>query len=465
MLHIELNTLFDQRYLITDRLGEGGMGLVFAAQDTQRGDLPCAIKVLQYQQQEVTHSIRRLTQERSVMAKLRHEHIVEIFDVVASSRSDEHYIVMPLLEGHTLKAWVHERKVAQEPVTIEIFLRLMCQVLDALHHAHRMGVVHRDLKPDNLFVCQEVETSQIKVLDFGIAKDLTNQDSITADMHGGMVGTPRYMSPEQIKNREVTPQTDLYAIAVLIYEYLIDCHPFDTQEMRESNPLRGMPTSVQMSWHHVNSTPPPLKNLGMLGELIASALEKDPQSRPKSAHLMCTKIKKWLSVNQAITQSPIPISLSSLVHTPPPEAQALVLEETPSTPSRLEDSDPKLTALDPSTPIGGGVQPSSETTRKVHSARRTTQTYRDLASSANEAQTSGALTQNNQRVSRGPRSRSTSLKILTWTLRVILLLFVIAWAWYLNGRPDLPFLNRVLRPLLTAICESGLLINDFFTQR
>ena len=125
------------------------------------------------------------------MSKLKHQHIVEVFDVVASSKSEEHYIVMPLLKGKTFKQWFHDKQEQIDKVDIQAFLRLICQVLDALHYAHVMGVVHRDLKPDNILLESNKEDAEIKIIDFGLSAKIDKPNSLES-----IVGTPYYVAPE-----------------------------------------------------------------------------------------------------------------------------------------------------------------------------------------------------------------------------------------------------------------------------
>lgn len=307
---LQIGELFNNRYLITKILGAGGMGSVFAAQDKQRADLPCAIKVLHTQNQDDEHSIKRLSQERIMMSKLKHQHIVEIFDVAATSQSQEHYIVMPLLKGKTLNNWIKQQHDLNQTVSVHDFMKLICQILDALDYAHAMSIIHRDLKPDNIFVCEGDYAPTIKILDFGIAKDLEDHANLTSEMQNAMIGTPRYMSPEQIHNQPVSPQSDLYTLTLIIYEYLSGHHPFETPELKETSPMKGLPSALQMSWHHLHSTPMPLKALPSLWTLLESTVHKKASERLASARIMRNHIKDWLKTHSKARSLSIPIDES-----------------------------------------------------------------------------------------------------------------------------------------------------------
>jgi len=288
--------LFEGRYQIEATLGEGGMGAVYSALDLKRDQLPCASKVIRAQKRDNERYIQRLDREREVMDRLNHPNIVEVFDVAASAQGEARYLVMPLLEGAPLGDWIKEQRKGPSGLTVSRYLKLMIQALDALDYAHSHGVIHRDIKPDNLYVCQgERAHEQIKVLDFGIAKDLESSVQLTDEMGGAMMGTPRYMSPEQIQGEGIGPQSDIYALTIMIYEQLTGQHPFERPALQNSPDVKGLPAPFRMSWHHMNSEVPPLLELPTLWPILEPALHKAPYERTKSARELRDQLKRWLS--------------------------------------------------------------------------------------------------------------------------------------------------------------------------
>jgi serine/threonine protein kinase len=320
-----------------------------------------------------------------------------------------------------------------------------------------MGVIHRDLKPDNLFICEDQGHPYVKVLDFGIAKDLQDDGQITAVSENAMIGTPRYMAPEQITNKEISAQTDLYALAILTYERIVGVHPFETEECKQSNPMQGMPTSVQMSWNHLNATPQKLKGLGMLGELLMHALEKDPRARPKSAHLVCDKIKKWLSLNQSLAQERLPLG------------QALFNDATPIPSSDSIDRLPRVTPT-PSLNQSGARPKRSDSLNTGERSKRndsldTSERSTPTADSTRErTRTARRSKKSVAAPAAKPAQASPLLRYIKWAARVILAIYLSAWLWYLSGSPHIPLLHDLIAPLFNAICHWGISVNDQLTR-
>jgi serine/threonine protein kinase len=443
MSTLQIGELFNNRYLITRSLGAGGMGSVFAAQDKQRADLPCAIKVLHTQNQEDEHSIKRLSQERIMMSKLKHQHIVEIFDVVATSQSQKHYIVMPLLKGKTLNNWIKQQHDLNQTVNVNDFMKLICQILDALDYAHAMSIIHRDLKPDNIFVCEGDYAPTIKILDFGIAKDLEDHANLTSEMQNAMIGTPRYMSPEQIHNQPVSPQSDLYTLTLIIYEYLSGHHPFETPELKETSPMKGLPSALQMSWHHLHSTPTPLKALPSLWALLESTIHKKPTERLASARIMRNHIKDWLKTHSKARSFPIPIDESYYA------VHDSLDDEFHNNSTDFHITSPHLSP-DPSQPNLGFqhiYSPRSESVNLLDlrvNDRATTNDQNDISKQTQKL--------------KGSKRKSWKLYliitfaflwhfILKKLILAILGIIILAWAWKHSGKPEIPYFDVYFTPL------------------
>ncbi len=212
-----------QRYRVTKLIGEGGFGAVYKAQHTGTGD-EVAIKVLHTDQAGNAEVVARFQDEAAVTASLKQPHTVRVFDF-GQTASGDLYLAMEFLQGTTLTKVLDE----EQPLGYQRIGHIALQVLKSLAEAHSRGLVHRDLKPDNIFM-QTVfgEEDFVKVLDFGIAKSLaTGSQSRTAT--GVIVGTPPYMSPEQARGTGIDTRTDLYALGCILFEALTNRVPFQAE--------------------------------------------------------------------------------------------------------------------------------------------------------------------------------------------------------------------------------------------
>jgi serine/threonine protein kinase len=265
----------DHKYRIEKRLGIGGMGTVYRARHLLI-DRPVAIKVLNPRFVEDEAAQLRFRREARAAGRLQHTNAVGVTDF--GSTSDGYvYIVMELLEGRTLR----EVLAKEAPLDTARAVALMLQTADAVAAAHDAGIIHRDLKPANIFIVQSSEVpAVVKVLDFGIAKlaaeSLEDDDSKTLTLVGVMIGTPRYMSPEQCDGAELTPAADVYSLGVILYEMLSGVVPFSG-----STPLaialRHSSEEPRRPSEYVASIPPALE------EVVLHALEKRPEDRPANA--------------------------------------------------------------------------------------------------------------------------------------------------------------------------------------
>ncbi len=202
------------------KLGEGGMGSVWTAQHLALRT-QVAVKFLAAHMAQDAAAAARFQREAMAAARIKSPHVVQIFDHGMSHEFGP-YIVMELLEGETLSAFVQRHGRLSPQVTT----RILAQLCRALTKAHSQGIVHRDIKPDNVFLIDSDRDAFVKVLDFGIAKNLRDELSVTST--GSMMGTPHYMSPEQmLSSKHVDLRADLWATAVLAYHCLTGGVPFD----------------------------------------------------------------------------------------------------------------------------------------------------------------------------------------------------------------------------------------------
>ncbi|HEX6275461.1 MAG TPA: protein kinase [Polyangiaceae bacterium] len=268
------------KYRLEKLLGEGGMGTVWAAHNVAL-DSRVAIKLIRGETDREALSVR-LHQEARAAARLGHPAIVRVFDIGQTERG-EPFIVMELLEGESLAAKLER---AGRLSGIEV-VQIMLPIADALRAAHAKGIVHRDIKPDNIFVAIEGDVVQPKLVDFGIAKleQATGTSQLT--QHGVVVGSPDYMSPEQARGDDVIDyRTDVWAFSVVLYEAVTGRLPFDAQNYNAL--LRSI----------VEDTPPSLLALAAgdaeLSHIVAVGLSKNRDERWRSMQELGVALAAWL---------------------------------------------------------------------------------------------------------------------------------------------------------------------------
>src|ERR1051325_3102906 len=213
----------DEKYIVEERLGAGGMGAVYRARHLSM-DRPVAIKFLQQRLVEDEAARLRFQTEARAAVKLRHANAVSVTDFGETAEGWV-YIVMELLEGRTLR----EILTREAPLETARAISFMLQTSAAVAAAHEAGIIHRDLKPSNILVTQSADQpAVVKVLDFGIAKVAADKFDEDENMvqTSTVIGTPRYMSPEQYNGFELTPATDVYSLGVILYEMLTGMAPF-----------------------------------------------------------------------------------------------------------------------------------------------------------------------------------------------------------------------------------------------
>ena len=220
------------RYRLEKRLGHGGMGKVYRATDMSL-NREVAVKMIRDEFFADRKSIEKFRQESQVTGGFAHPNVVTVYDfgVEAGQRV---FLVMELLQGITLRQELRAKKRLDAARALELFEGI-CAGVEA---AHARGLIHRDLKPENIFLSQKDARELVKITDFGIAKTMPQSADETRDtMTGVVVGTMRYMSPEQLRGRAASPRWDLWALAVIAYEALCGCAPFagdDSESLRSA---------------------------------------------------------------------------------------------------------------------------------------------------------------------------------------------------------------------------------------
>jgi WD40 repeat protein/serine/threonine protein kinase/DNA-binding XRE family transcriptional regulator len=248
-------------YALAERIGMGGMGSVYRAVQPNV-EREVAIKIILPAFADHPDFIRRFEAEAQLVARLEHPHIVPLYDYWREPGVA--FLVMRLLRGGNI-----QNLLKQGPLSVETTAQMLEQICFALNAAHRMGVVHRDLKPANVLLDED---SNAYLADFGIAKNLGNPDFENQTHVDAMLGSPQYMSPEQIRSFSIRPQTDIYCLGVMLYEMLTGTLPFNG------------PTPFDLIHHHINTPMPPLAahRSGLpaaLDAVITRATAKDPNER------------------------------------------------------------------------------------------------------------------------------------------------------------------------------------------
>jgi eukaryotic-like serine/threonine-protein kinase len=303
--------LFDGRYRFIEKIGQGGMAKVFLAEDVSL-HRKVAIKVLGERYAEDAQFVERFQREARAAAGLNHPNIVQVYDHGRANGS--YYIAMEYLEGPTLDEAIAEEGHLPPRRAIDLTL----QILAALRFAHRHGVVHRDVKPQNMILLRD---GRVKVTDFGIARAGSSEMTEA----GSIIGTAQYISPEQARGLPVGPPADLYSVGVVLYKMLTGRVPFDGE------------SAVAVAMRHVQERPVPPSHLNPdvppdLERVVMRALAKDVERRYQTADEMgidLDRVRKGLGVSQQTAVVTGATRVASYVPPPPPPEQTYYREPPP----------------------------------------------------------------------------------------------------------------------------------------
>jgi eukaryotic-like serine/threonine-protein kinase len=286
-LETTVGTVLAGRYKVESTLGSGGMAVVYRAEDDILGRT-VALKTLHDEYAEMPSFRRRFRQEARAMASLDHQNIVKVYDI--SQDGEVPFIVVECVAGRDVGDLLANRRGGR--LNEQFVRRIAAQLLLALSYAHRRGIIHRDIKPSNILLTQE---GTVKVADFGIARIVEEEDATGAP--GEIVGSARYMSPEQLRGEEATPRSDLYSVGVLLYHCLTGRPPFS-----------GDVKSLARQHIHKDPTPPRKLNRRIspaMEAVILKTLQKDPRDRYFSANAMLDDIEVEVSPKKtATTETP-----------------------------------------------------------------------------------------------------------------------------------------------------------------
>ncbi|MFK7987699.1 MAG: serine/threonine-protein kinase [Sandaracinaceae bacterium] len=259
------------RYKVISLLGQGGSGRVYLAQQIGL-DRRVAIKVIRKDRKEDPVTAARFMREAKAAGRIQSPHVVTLFDFGRDGEED--YIAMELLEGQSLA----ERLKGNEPISTHEALSIASSIAKGLKAAHEAGVLHRDLKPGNVFLCAD---GTVKVLDFGIAKLLDDESPEWGEpltQVNRIIGTPVYMSPEAATRRPLGPQTDLYGLGLILFEMVVGEPPF-----RTGNAMNTLKAQVTDPAPRLGVAAPWISVPASLEDLVDALLQKDPEARPRDA--------------------------------------------------------------------------------------------------------------------------------------------------------------------------------------
>ena len=273
------------RYEILQLLGEGGMGAVYKAMDREL-DRPVALKLIRPELASNPSILARFKQELLLSRQVTHKNVIRIYDL--GDADGVKFITMEFVEGRDLRALIQERAQEQKKFSAEEAVEIMQQVCQALEAAHGVGVIHRDLKPQNIM---REDSGRILVMDFGLARTMEG-DGMT--QVGALVGTMEYMSPEQALAKELDQRSDIFTAGLILYELLTGKMPFRADSALASLIKRTQERAVPVS-DHDGSIP------GTLSSVVSKCLERDPALRYQNATEMLRDLDSWQGNRAAAT--------------------------------------------------------------------------------------------------------------------------------------------------------------------
>lgn len=261
--HLNTGFSFDERYQIIEELGSGGMGTVYRAYDQKLGE-EVALKLIKPEIAADQDTVRRFGNELKLTRRISHRHIGRLYELMEAKGT--HYITMEYIPGEDLRRLI--KRIGQVP--LEKAVQIALQVCDGLDEAHRLGIVHRDLKPGNILIDHKGDA---RILDFGIARSMESQG---LTQKGIAVGTPEYMSPEQVDGLEADKRSDIYSLGIILYEMLTGKRPFEGK------------SPFAIGYKHKMESPQDPRQIdpnipGDVNRIILDCLHKDRDSRFQTA--------------------------------------------------------------------------------------------------------------------------------------------------------------------------------------
>jgi hypothetical protein len=276
----------DNKYLLEKVIGHGGYGVVYEAKHIELNN-KVAIKIfLPSHIKTKSDNLKRFRLEGISACRVNHPNAISIFDLGISDEGIA-YLVMELLSGHSVLDEIKNNKT----FSVERCLDIIIPVCEVLAEAHQQGIIHRDIKPDNIFLHQVDNKEVVKLIDFGIAKLLDKEEEFNVKTKTGhIIGTPIYMSPERLKNNDYGGQSDIYSLGILMYEMLVGFPPFDSNTM----------SVAEVIVKHLMDEPEELRQIDPnipigVEKMVLQALAKDTSNRPSAIEFLnMAKKERWL---------------------------------------------------------------------------------------------------------------------------------------------------------------------------
>ncbi len=277
-----------ERYKLVEKIGEGGMGAIYKAVHTKM-DRVCAIKLLTSLSTDSEAAVERFKREARMASSIDNPHAVTIYDF-GEAEDGLLYLAMEFIEGQQLTDMMKNKRIIGSARVVHI----VQQVADALEAAHSLGIVHRDLKPDNIMICRKgAETDYVKVLDFGIAKTIADDGNDNLTKTGFVLGTPVYMSPEQLSGEKLDARSDIYSLAIIVYEMLSGKLPFEGD------------TAHSIMIKRLTTSPVPLRNVSTnvsdaVDRVVMEALARDPENRLPTVSAFASELRQAVQVGTQV---------------------------------------------------------------------------------------------------------------------------------------------------------------------
>ncbi len=296
---IDLTEVSANRYIPLDVIGTGSIGTVFRVQDRGLNNEPVALKLMNSAFLSDPVYVSRFRREVALARKLSHPHIVKIFDF-GQLQTGGYFFTMELVEGEDLRKLIDRRKAK---IQLEDALSIVFQIATALDYAHNQGIIHRDIKPENILIAKD--SLEIKVSDFSSAREIVLDQGLTPE--GGLIGTPYYLAPELLKSKGVSPQIDIYALGIVLFELLAGVQPFTSDVV------------AAVFAQHLTKPIPKLSDYRpdvpeWCQELLEICTEKNPSNRFSSMselvkEIFCQAVKTGITLQApAIPQSLLKLS-------------------------------------------------------------------------------------------------------------------------------------------------------------
>jgi len=343
------------QFQILQKIGSGGMGSVYKALQPAMNRM-VAVKILHPKLANRKDLVSRFRREARAMSHLTHPNTVKVY-LYGELEDGSLYIVMEFLEGKNLNQTVR----SEGPMTIERGLPILIQACNALEEAHRAGIIHRDLKPENIFVSQTGGIKDYaKVLDFGLAK-VTEREmrpgSIILTQEGMVFGTPEFMSPEQAQGKSLTASSDIYSLAVILYEVLTGKLPFDAK-----NPMEFIQLHVTQKPKPINERVPGKTFPPILWTVLSKALEKKSEDRYGSAaefaHALQAVLNGATEIPPYASDGSVPMQKAAAQPVPTPLAQPAPKVADPKAPGAGVPVATRSSPLPAVPGVGSAARPS-----------------------------------------------------------------------------------------------------------